>query len=469
MQVQVIIVEDEPIEADGEKKRIQRMRCPQIAGVQVFYSAAEAAAYLNTVTDAVLALVDINMPGISGLDFMELMQKKTNIRFIVISAYDNFRYAQKAMSLGVRYYLLKPSTYDEFKNAVETALQELDRALLLSDFWLEEIGALSPEKIRTDLEQVNMTGYPVYYVLNFKKTPSVNWKNLRQRFHFYCFSEGRTILLNLAREDRLNDFLADLTAGNLIGKAAVSGPGGMQELRILKGQADRLLKLQAALRDHEIVLYEEEIKKPEKFAEGKAILNQIGRLADQQDYNSLRELIRKSVSCLPRACSLFCLDSFIGSVVHLVQKLASVQTDSFYIDWGSWRCQPDLAGAAACITDYVDRIEEAAASGKHHKAVAWAVEYFEGHLSEKPNMAVLANQMDLNYSYFSQLFKKEMGKTFSDYLNGRRMETAAEMLLQGKSVETAAREVGFSGTKSFIRAFKEYYGTPPAQWRKKNS
>ena len=56
-----------------------------------------------------IAFVDIQMPGISGIQAIEEVQKRYDgIVFVIISAYDKFTYAQEAINLGVMDYITKP-------------------------------------------------------------------------------------------------------------------------------------------------------------------------------------------------------------------------------------------------------------------------------------------------------------------------------------------------------------------------
>lgn len=56
-----------------------------------------------------IILTDINMPTVDGLTFISrLKDRAENAAIIVISGYDYFSYAQRALRLGVRDYLLKP-------------------------------------------------------------------------------------------------------------------------------------------------------------------------------------------------------------------------------------------------------------------------------------------------------------------------------------------------------------------------
>lgn len=67
-----------------------------------------------------LILTDIRMPGINGLDLIKKIQQiPHNPLFIIMSGYSEFEYAQTAMRLGVKYYLLKPVEENELRQILD--------------------------------------------------------------------------------------------------------------------------------------------------------------------------------------------------------------------------------------------------------------------------------------------------------------------------------------------------------------
>lgn len=73
-----------------------------------------------------LLFVDINMPFLNGLDFIEKLKGiQPDSLIIVITGYDDFKYAQKALRLGVFDYLLKPIMEDTFYGALHKAKEQL--------------------------------------------------------------------------------------------------------------------------------------------------------------------------------------------------------------------------------------------------------------------------------------------------------------------------------------------------------
>lgn len=74
-----------------------------------------------------IVISDIMMPGLDGI---ELLEKAKGIqalaKFIFLSGYSEFEYAQQAMSYGVKHYLLKPSNEDIISEALNDIVSELD-------------------------------------------------------------------------------------------------------------------------------------------------------------------------------------------------------------------------------------------------------------------------------------------------------------------------------------------------------
>lgn len=102
-------------------------------------------------------------------------------------------------------------------------------------------------------------------------------------------------------------------------------------------------------------------------------------------------------------------------------------------------------------------------------AVAEAVRYIDAHLHEPLGLREIAEQVHLNPSYFSVLFKEQMGITFSDYVTRRRLQRAKELLVNTRlPIGDIAQKVGYLHAKYFNKMFKEYENCSPGQYRKRN-
>ena len=72
-------------------------------------------------------ITDICMENISGIEFItRIRMQDTAVKVIIISAYDKFEYAQRALKLNVNGYLLKPINREELLNTLIEVQKELD-------------------------------------------------------------------------------------------------------------------------------------------------------------------------------------------------------------------------------------------------------------------------------------------------------------------------------------------------------
>lgn len=122
----IIICDDEPTIRNGLKKLIERSGLPlTVSGLAS--NGLEAMDMIQTREPAVV-LMDINMPGMSGLEVIEQTRfLEIPVIFIIISGYDEFQYAQKACHLEVADYLLKPINKEEFILLLEKIIKKLEQ------------------------------------------------------------------------------------------------------------------------------------------------------------------------------------------------------------------------------------------------------------------------------------------------------------------------------------------------------
>ena len=92
------------------------------------------------------------------------------------------------------------------------------------------------------------------------------------------------------------------------------------------------------------------------------------------------------------------------------------------------------------------------------------------YISENYNKGItlkdVADVVFLNYYYFSQLFKKETGMNFTEYLTSIRMNKAKELLrdVRYKTYEIS-NMVGYSSSKHFSTVFRKQFGLSPTEYR----
>ncbi len=117
--INVIIVDDEPLAQDVLETYIEKI--PELHLVQKCNNAFEANEALKS--NAIdLMFLDIQMPQITGIDFLKTLNKPPLVVFT--TAYSN--YAIEGFDLNALDYLLKPISMDRFLKAVHKAMDQLD-------------------------------------------------------------------------------------------------------------------------------------------------------------------------------------------------------------------------------------------------------------------------------------------------------------------------------------------------------
>ena len=123
--IKVLIIDDEPLERQG----IVRMTPWTDFEAEVVGdtgSGMEGILLARRLRPDVL-IVDIKMPGISGLEVIEQLRGEIDAEYIILSGYGEFEFAQQAIALGVCAYLLKPLDDEELAAAMKEGAERICR------------------------------------------------------------------------------------------------------------------------------------------------------------------------------------------------------------------------------------------------------------------------------------------------------------------------------------------------------
>ena len=106
----ILLVDDEPLELE----QLEYLILKKFPNWKIF-KAQDASIALQIVKqhDIFLAFLDIQIPGKSGLDLAKELTKTYTIDIIMVTAFQNFEYAQTSIRLGVVDYITKPIIEDE--------------------------------------------------------------------------------------------------------------------------------------------------------------------------------------------------------------------------------------------------------------------------------------------------------------------------------------------------------------------
>ncbi|WP_254638988.1 helix-turn-helix domain-containing protein [Cohnella sp. GbtcB17] len=129
----------------------------------------------------------------------------------------------------------------------------------------------------------------------------------------------------------------------------------------------------------------------------------------------------------------------------------------------------DAGEVREAVLDYMARFSRSIKredAAPQHNLIRRIADYIAVHLQDPMTVKQLAEQFHLNASYLSVLFKKETGRTISDYVQDARMTRAKELLRDPNvKIYEVAAQVGFQTAAYFTYLFKKVVGQTPQEYR----
>lgn len=171
--LKLLIIDDEIAILRGIAKIVKESKTPYTK-IQSALDAKEALTMMDYFRPD-LIITDIIMPGQNGLEFIkEVKDQRMCNRFLILSGYDEFEYAQQAIRMKVIDYLLKPIDKIEFINLLKRIAKET----------LEDKQSMGKQKARSDLTSYS---FPIRSIIHY----------IRQNYHEDLYLDKFSDLTNL--------------------------------------------------------------------------------------------------------------------------------------------------------------------------------------------------------------------------------------------------------------------------------
>lgn len=219
--IRILIADDEEIIRKGLAKLIAKDPAFDPA---ILAEDGETALALADQYSPDLLLVDINMPFMNGLEFVEaLQQRHRRSLVIIITGYDSFSYAQKALKLGVFDYLLKPVMEDPLNEVLAKAKSALLAARRDVDYlaWAREkvdqdrshlVHQMMNDWLQNEIDRKEAERQCSYLELELPKKPALTLLGLvPDESQMQPGSEWDETLLYYAAENIINDVFKPLS------------------------------------------------------------------------------------------------------------------------------------------------------------------------------------------------------------------------------------------------------------------
>ena len=419
-----------------------------------------------------IVFVDIRMPGMNGLELIKkINQLKLDIQFVIVSGYAEFAYALKAINYGAVGYCLKPFDENEIGEMLAKATGNLqrNRELLEKDIltWIEE----QDQEVRIKLENALETrgfdcsrGFDVLVSvgrdqLEFPQTVRHLSFKIGSRIHAYFVEIPEDAGNTLCFEEWLS---RDITA---------IGHGGsvyaVKDIREALEDAETAAYQFFVTRERDIYRINE---RNEEYTG--LMINKLEEAIASGDHNVI-------LSSLDHMEEKFSQGFYNIKHAFIIYNMVVVFLNKLAPEYGAehiynYKQLLDLFDQAHDMIQYLKELlgnclglcPEYAVEKVRNDYFKLILSYVNQNYCKDLSLQDISRRFVINPSYVSQLFKKETGINYSEYLTKLRISYACE-LLKGTSLSVSeiSEKTGYNDYFYFTRIFKKVMGKTPSQYR----
>ncbi len=513
-KLKVMIVEDESLE-----RMLLRRYLEQEAGlyevVKEASFALEALEYLDE-HSADIVITDINMPVMDGLTMAQrILAMDENVQVVVITGYNDFEHAQRAIKIGIVDYLVKPVDLKEFSAILSNVREkihkkqgggisstEIERQIAqsmpaLRDRFLNEL-VTKPMDIDTIREKLSFYKLELngeFFQVAVATLLQNNLSTMQQMFtlysvgnmarealepnHVFLSESSQLVFLCSHIEDTPVDFdklthvlVSSLDVPYAIGVGSMAE--GMGSISRSYAEALRAVNCHTFLGDNQVIYYQDL-----GFAEDKPSLS-VPIPVSMAELTQMEFLLRGGMNANVRAWVeehfSYANDSIENARLRAVQVISSLYAMRVepFMNLKERIAQTFELNSVADIRDLLLNLLGEATSTLESirkntvsRQMQNIVDYVQVNLSE-PSLSLheTSKHFFFNASYLSRIFKQYTGMSFRDYVNKQRIEQARKYLDDAnvKAYEVGVR-VGIDDPNYFSTLFKKYTGMTIKQYR----
>ncbi|MBR0367188.1 MAG: response regulator transcription factor [Clostridia bacterium] len=509
----VIIVDDEPMIRRGLRETIEW----DSLGLEVAGEAAdgvEALRLVRAIRPEIL-ITDIRMPGMDGLELIQEVRKLNyEVKITILSGYSDYSYLKAAIRLGVDNYLLKPIDNDELISNLKNAVGEIEREAvidlqirqgseLLRSNTLRRLvnGNISAEELREKAEFLKLSLYAESYVCAVcslsRQLPTDRREALfkaltedaGEKLMPFIDADGSLALLAACDGSPDDRIQLQRTLELVVSRAAREGEptlmiGVGQPVERLEDiprayqSAKESLEYGAFLKNSGVIWYDgvPEATLP-VHAYDRIDMEKLKGFIRRGDPNGLKDYLDQELTAVTAEAA-----PSVNQVRNLLMHIAVRMTDCFrelYGGMNAFREPRDFDYAQlftlrrfsdmrAWLFKLCDELfaRNESVLGKSASVVGYALAYINQHYREGVTLKQVAAECHINTSYLGQVFHKETGSAFTDYVNALRIKEARRLLNNPTlKVYEVAEQVGFTDYHYFLKIFKKVTGITPSDLR----
>lgn len=497
--MKTLIVDDEYYAREGMKKTIpwNNLGCEICGEADNALKAIEVAKIYRPE----LIITDINMPGIDGISMSQEIKKYLpKSKFIIITGYDDFQYARRAIKMNALDFILKPIDYEELINAIKNAVEVIKEE--------KSNSIISREKM---LIEVIRGQRKITEIYNFWDNQDEVKIALIENDYYDYYAKSLQSNVNYSIIDHLKNRLKDIfkEKGYVI-------EAHQHRIVVIFKKTDidlenKILSLKYEAENKYTTVISVALTQYDKVENIKGLYDKSKELLDNRFNLNKRLIIKKKIQAnksFDRNITSQIIDDIVLSVnakkkdkvMLYVDKLSAYFKDvnlnkatvinmvmqiiiSFKEEMENYKIDINMEDKLdiynskyledinkflkTYLMDIIEKLREKS-SKLEDTSMEKALIYIQKNYNKNISLGIVAKEVYLNESYLSRSFKKYKGMSFTGYITKLRMKKAIELMKTGKSINEIANEVGYTDYRSFSLNFKKYTGYIPREYLKKS-
>lgn len=360
-----------------------------------------------------LLFLDIQLPAMDGLELLELIRRKGHqMQAVIISGYAEFSFAQKALALQVREYLLKPIDIQKVSQILQNA----------QDRYLQrQLDRRAQATVRQNLHMLREK----YFASVLFGTETSDPDRCAERLQELEMKDSSFVVVQYTYRNN--------------GTAHCDGAREVQQLL-----SDKLRSHLPNREDQFLIFLKTGVV---------AIL-----MASDDQLDSILETLQEDENNDDYLVGFSFIHESLSELLLAYREACGPQQPANEV-------VQDLPQGDQTL--YVDRLIRNQAD--FHPYVQKVMLFIAGNYRSQLNLTIVAAQVHLHTSYLSELFKRETGSNLCNYITDYRLRAAKQELRDGNAkIASIAENVGFNDYHYFSQVFSKRVGISPRRYRMSN-
>ena len=521
---QIFVVEDELLIRQNIRKVIESMPGPfALCG-----EASDGEMALSMMQDLMpdIVLTDIRMPFLDGF---ELIQHAKAImpwlKIVIISGYGDFEFAQKAISLGVDQYLLKPIRPPELTKAIEEMARRIEKdkqqsttahgydsdevQYALRQHFMQQLlyGGLHTSTLLEKARALKMDVVsPCYQLVLFSfgqetdyRLLQISVQNLMERLqmplHYFTEPSQLTVLCDGQDAGQLSErvyqFIAILrhelreispeittvvgsvvqrlsavchayrTAADLLKKVADVSAGQVVDVSDAAQIAAEMIELGDPFGPH----FQQKLQ----HVSASGVPQLVDEAIDSPEGSRFNSMLMRYYALIDLL--RMTVQQAVKASPELDSKDAATRLSAEYDVMAASGSMPAFRQMAIdLLCRAVSLRDENLSAMKYSHVISKAEKYVAENFCD-PNISLIsvAKYVGLSAAHFSTVFSQTVGRSFINYLTAMRIERAKELLTStSMKLSTIAMEIGYNEPNYFSHVFRKLEGITPKEYRNRS-